>query len=190
MSSSQSKLSPAVVKLLEGNERFAKEPRTPALTLQELMGVTQPVLVITCMDPRVVPEEFCDFKTNEYGVLRTAGGRVKQTEREIAFVSAATPTTDIVIIHHTDCGKTHLSNDLIRKMLAGKKLGDENTKTLDFGEILDMDESVRHDVAFLRNSVYLDPKINVHGYVLELLTTGKLREVCVSWGKDAGEEKK
>ena len=46
-----------------------------------------------------------------------------------------------------------------------------------------MDESVRHDVQILRNSVYLDPKTNVRGFVLELMKDGKLREVTTSWGE-------
>lgn len=46
-----------------------------------------------------------------------------------------------------------------------------------------MDQSVRDDVETLRKSAYLHPSVNVRGYVLELMTTGKLREVVTSWGE-------
>ena len=46
-----------------------------------------------------------------------------------------------------------------------------------------MDQSVRDDVETLRKSSYLSPKANVHGYVYDMLTTGKLREVATRWGE-------
>jgi hypothetical protein len=88
----------------------------------------------------------------EFGCVRNAGGRVAQAEGEIAFACAAVDMDDIVIIHHEgitrstfslntdvryilDCGMQNMTNDIIRKKLAAKGLGNQTSATFDFGEI-------------------------------------------------------
>ncbi|KAL8276469.1 hypothetical protein RQP46_011119 [Phenoliferia psychrophenolica] len=118
-----------------------------------------------------------DFKSGEFAVVRNAGGRVAHVTSEIAFASAASDLTDILIVHHTDCGVSNMKNAMIRKRLADKGLGDASTAEWDFGEINDLDQSVKDDVATLRDSPYVSATTNVRGFVLDLMESGKLREV-------------
>ncbi|KAG9000333.1 hypothetical protein FRB94_011963 [Tulasnella sp. JGI-2019a] len=168
--------------LLKGNETYSKDHVAPPL-LRDLLPTLKGALIVTCMDPRVIPEHFGNFGRGEYGVVRNAGGRVAQITREIAFVCGASKTKDVIIIHHDDCGMSNFHNDALRKALAAKGLGDAGTATMDFGEILDLDESIRYDVAELRKSPYMANNVNIHGYALDLMTTGKLREVATSLGE-------
>lgn len=88
-----------------------------------------------------------------------------------------TAITDVVVVHHVDCGMTHLTNDFIRTNLKKEGLGDEKVDSFEFGEILDLEQSVRDDVKFLKASPYIKKEIRVSGYVFDLLKTGKLTAV-------------
>ncbi|KAK4705378.1 carbonic anhydrase, partial [Phenoliferia sp. Uapishka_3] len=122
--------------------------------------------------------------SGEFGVVRNAGGRVAHVTSEIAFVSAATELDDIIVVQHTDCGLFNMKNSMLRKKLADKGLGNETTVSWDFGEINDLDQSVKDDVAELRKSPYVSPKTNVRGYILDLMTSGRLREVQSLMGEN------
>ncbi|EHL03210.1 hypothetical protein M7I_0723 [Glarea lozoyensis 74030] len=94
------------------------------------------VILISCCDPRIIPEEFGLFKREEYVVVRNAGGRAEPAIRDICVLSTMTEITDVVVIHHSDCGMTHLTNDAIRSSMKSRGLGDEKLDTFEFGEIL------------------------------------------------------
>jgi carbonic anhydrase len=82
--------------------------------------------------------------------------------------------TDVVVVHHVDCGMTYVTNDFIRTNLKKEGLGDEKVDSFEFGEILDLEQSVRDDIKFLKASPYIKKEIRVSGYVFDLLKTGKL----------------
>lgn len=52
------------------------------------------------MDPRVVPEVFCQFNPGQFGVIRNGGGRAVNAEHDIAFLTNMLEFDDIVVIHH------------------------------------------------------------------------------------------
>jgi len=170
-------------RLLEGNKAFAARSYSPPNPfLHRATPNSERVLIISCMDPRVVPEHFCSFEPGHFAVVRNAGGRVAQATREIAFASAASNLGSILIIHHTDCGLSNLDNAALRARLAAKGLGDDSTSSFDFGEIKDLDQTVRDDVAAVRALPYVSPKTHVRGFVLDLMTSGELREIESSFG--------
>ncbi|KAK1247681.1 hypothetical protein MKX07_000569 [Trichoderma sp. CBMAI-0711] len=83
----------------------------------------------------------------------------------------------VIVIHHTDCGLTHLRNDYLHKCLTEKapEYADEIAK-VDFGEIVDLKASVVEDMMILKDSPYLRKDLKVYGYVYDI-KTGKLQEV-------------
>ena len=83
-------------------------------------GLTPPsTLLVTCSDPRVHPEEFFGLKPAEVGVTRIAGGRVRVVLKEIVmldtfFTSLGFGIKNLVIVHHTDCGGSHSTDEEAR----------------------------------------------------------------------------
>ena len=83
-------------------------------------------------------------------------------------------TTAIVVIHHTDCGMlTFSNNDLARKIEQdlGVDVGDR-----DFLPFVDLEQSVRDDVALLRSSPLIPQDIPISGAVYDV-RTGSVQEI-------------
>ncbi|PTB68147.1 carbonic anhydrase [Trichoderma citrinoviride] len=113
----------------------------------------------------------------EISEIRNAGGRASEALRSIICVDQMLGVGAVIVIHHTDCGLTHLRNDSLHKALTEKASGnaDEIAK-MDFGEILDLKASVVEDVKILKENPYLRRDLKVYGYVYDI-KTGKLEEV-------------
>ncbi|KAH6663064.1 carbonic anhydrase [Halenospora varia] len=110
-------------------------------------------------------------------VIRNAGGRAGPALRSIICLDHLVGVGTIVVIHHTDCGLTHLRDAQIRSSLTGKAPdhADEISK-MEFGEILDLKGSVVEDMKLLKETPYLRKDLNVYGYLYDI-KTGKLEEV-------------
>ena len=98
--------------LIKGNEYFAdlaKKNKELNKSLNELVkGQKPPVLVITCSDSRVSPEEVFSLGLGYLFVIRTAGNVIN--EGELATVEYAIEhlkVKRIVVLGHTHCGAVH-----------------------------------------------------------------------------------
>lgn len=90
----------------EANEEFQDEfesghlPAPPARKLA----------VVTCMDARLHPEAFMGFGFGDAHMIRNAGGRVSEDAlRSLVISQRMLGTEEVVVIHHTQCGKAHHS---------------------------------------------------------------------------------
>jgi carbonic anhydrase len=89
---------------------------------------------------------------------------------------------DIIVVHHSDCGLTHTTNDKIREQL--KEYVTEEEKTLadydkfDFGCMTaeSLPISVHEDVEFLKNHPWIRKETNIRGFMYDI-KTGLLHEV-------------
>lgn len=86
----------------EANEEFQDEfesghlPAPPARKLA----------VVTCMDARLHPEAFMGFGFGDAHMIRNAGGRVSEDAlRSLVISQRMLGTEEVVVIHHTECGK-------------------------------------------------------------------------------------
>ena len=79
---------------------------------------------VTCADPRCDPAQFFAPKPQEMVVFRNAGGRVEAILPDILAIDVLMALKHIVVVHHTDCGATMLSEDDIRTEL-GKVPGSD-----------------------------------------------------------------
>ncbi|KAF2812087.1 carbonic anhydrase [Mytilinidion resinicola] len=134
-------------------------------------------VIISCSDPRVIPEQYFDFGRGVAAVIRNAGGRTSDALRSLAALDALGNTDTVIIVHHTDCGMTHMPDAGVRKML--KERAPQLSKEIDrmkFGEITDVDESIRQDIALLRASPLISKTVTIVGFNLDILT-GQLTEV-------------
>jgi carbonic anhydrase len=133
------------------------------------------VAVLTCMDARLHPEKFLDLDVGDAHVIRNAGGRASQDAiRSLAISERLLGTTEIVVIHHTDCGMLTFQNaDLAAKIQTDLGV---NASNWDFLPFSDLEASVRDDVATLRNSPLIPRDIPISGAIYDV-RSGRLEEV-------------
>jgi carbonic anhydrase len=140
-------------------------PRSPRLQLA----------ILTCMDSRIDPDRILGLQEGDAHVIRNAGGRASEDAiRSLVISYRLLGTQEFVVIHHTDCGMQKITNDVMREELL-RDLG-ADVSHVDFLPIADPDETVRGDVAAIRNSPMVRDDINVSGFVYDVYT-GRLRQV-------------
>ncbi|KAI1123515.1 carbonic anhydrase [Nemania abortiva] len=72
-------------------------------------------MIFCCFDWRVKPEEFLGLKAEDGAILvRTGSGSPVKNIGEIVGLDALVGLTELIVIKHTDCGATHITDDQIR----------------------------------------------------------------------------
>jgi carbonic anhydrase len=133
------------------------------------------VAVLTCMDARLLPSRFLGLKEGDAHVIRNAGGRASDDAiRSLAISQQLLGTNEVVVIHHTDCGMLTFSNQDLREKL--KQQLNADAEGIDFLPFKDLEQSVRDDVATIKNSPLLLKNIEVSGFIYDV-RSGKLLPV-------------
>ena len=132
------------------------------------------VAVLTCMDARIDPARALGLEEGDAHVIRNAGGRAADALRSLVISEQLLGTTEIVVIHHTDCGMLTFSNDDLRTKV--KQELHTNADNIDFLPFKDVEQSVRDDVTFLRNSPLIPKSIDISGFIYDV-RSGKLLPV-------------
>jgi carbonic anhydrase len=133
------------------------------------------VAVLTCMDARLLPSRFLGLKEGDAHVIRNAGGRASDDAiRSLAISQQLLGTNEVVVIHHTDCGMLTFSNEDLREKL--KQQLNADAEGIDFLPFKDLEQSVRDDVATIKNSPLLLKNIEVSGFIYDV-RSGKLLPV-------------
>lgn len=133
------------------------------------------VVVLTCMDARLHPASFLGLELGDAHVIRNAGGRASDDAiRSLTISQQLLGTNEVVVIHHTDCGMVTFSNEDLRKKL--KQDLNADAEDIDFLPFKDLEQSVRDDVATIKNSPLLLKDIEVTGFIYDV-KTGKLLPV-------------
>lgn len=138
------------------------------------MPPARKVAVVACMDARLHPEKVLGLEIGDAHVIRNAGGRAKDAIRSLVISERLLGTTEIVVLHHTDCGMLTFSNE----QLADKVQADLGVDVHgeDFLPFSDLAQSVRDDVAILRASELIPQDIPISGAIYDV-TTGQVHEV-------------
>lgn len=161
---------------LEANRAYAKGFDRADLP----MPPGRHVAVLTCMDARLHPSEFLGLELGDAHVIRNAGGRASDDAiRSLVISQRLLGTTEIVVIHHTDCGMLTFSNEELASRIQ-QELGVE-VSGRDFLPFSDLEQSVREDIATLRRSPLMPDQIRISGAIYDV-NTGKLRTVDASSG--------
>jgi carbonic anhydrase len=157
--------------ILEANRAYAASFDGGALEIPP----ARPLLVLTCIDARLEPAEMLGLQVGDAHVLRNAGGRATDDAIRSALISSwLLGTREYVVIHHTDCGMTKFTDDVLHGMIrdaTGVDVSDDEYLTFS-----DVEQSVREDVARLRDLKTLPEGVTVTGLVYDV-RTGALREV-------------
>ncbi len=157
--------------LLAANERHAA-----AFTKGDLpMPPGRHVAILTCMDARLDPAKFLGLEEGDAHVIRNAGGRASADAlRSLIISQHLLGTTEVVVIHHTDCGMLTFGNEELQRRLQERFGADASG--LDFLPFSDLAQGVRDDVAAIRNSPFVPAEIPVRGFIYDV-RTGRLQPV-------------
>lgn len=76
------------------------------------------VAVVACMDARLNVYGILGLEDGEAHVIRNAGGVITDDEiRSLAISQRLLGTTEIILIHHTDCGMLTFTDDDFKRAI-------------------------------------------------------------------------
>ena len=154
---------------LKNNEAYAAQFEGP-LPLPPASHVA----VVACMDARLNVYGILGLKEGEAHVIRNAGGVVTDDEiRSLAISQRLLATTEIILIHHTDCGMLTFTDDSFKRLIQDET----GIKPQWAAEAFtDLAEDVRQSIARIKASPFIPHKEAIRGFVFDV-ATGKLNEV-------------
>ena len=132
------------------------------------------VAVVACMDARIETGRLLGLEEGDAHVIRNAGGVVTDDViRSLAISQRLLGTTEIVLIHHTDCGMETFSDDAVKAQI------EEDTglrPPFALEAFKDAAIDVRHSIRRIKASPYVPKKEQIRGFVYDV-ETGQLNEV-------------
>lgn len=132
------------------------------------------VAVLACMDARLDVFRMLGIKEGESHVIRNAGGVVTDDEiRSLAISQRLLGTTEIILIHHTDCGMLTFTDDAFKRSIQDETGIKPNWSAESFP---DVEEDVRQSLRRIESSPFITATTSLRGFVFDV-ATGKLNEV-------------
>src|SRR5246127_1432300 len=161
----------ATDEFLRNNAAYAEQFSGP-LPLPPGRGVA----VVACMDARLNVYAILGLKEGEAHVIRNAGGVVTDDEiRSLAISQRLLATTEIILIHHTDCGMLTFTDDDFKRTIQNET----GIKPPWSAEAFpDLAEDVRQSLHRIENSPFVTKHVSLRGFIFDV-ATGRLEEVTV-----------
>ena len=133
------------------------------------------VAIVTCMDSRLHVAHALGLALGDAHILRNAGGRVTEDViRSLVISQQQMDTREIVVLHHTDCGAQTFQNADFQAHL--QQTFGVDVSEQDFLPFTDVEESVREDIALLRECPLIPDDVIISGAVYDV-DTGRMTEV-------------
>jgi carbonic anhydrase len=133
------------------------------------------VAVLACMDARLDVNSALGLAEGDAHVIRNAGGVVTAGEiRSLAISQRLLGTTEIVLVHHTDCGMLTFDDEDFRSGIEAEVGHRPEWHSEAFA---DLEEDVRASRKRILDSPYIPIKDSVRGFVFDV-ATGRLTEVA------------
>jgi len=138
------------------------------------MPPSRQIAVVACMDARLNVYGILGLREGESHVIRNAGGVVTEDEiRSLAISQRLLGTTEIILIHHTDCGMLTFTDDAFKRAIQ-EETGIKPPWAAE--SFTDLSEDVRQSIGRIKASPFIPHKDRVRGFVFDV-ATGKLNEV-------------
>jgi carbonic anhydrase len=126
------------------------------------------------MDARLDVHRILGLQEGEAHVIRNAGGVVTDDAiRSLVISQRLLGTTEIILIHHTNCGMETFTDDVVKAEIE-RETGIRPSFSLE--AFADAEQDVRQSVARLEASPFLQHK-KIRGFVYDV-STGRLHEVA------------
>ena len=187
--SDDGKMSKVEKKLIKGNKKhMAKHGKK-----KEPEEAKKHAIIVTCMDARINPLNFGDFKDDQVYVCRNAGGRyTDDMSRSVTMAVRLFAVDQVLVVHHTDCGLEKVSDPEMRKLFAeslgpghlhgdtasGKDNRDKyhHSDNVAYLAFEDLEKSVIDDVFKFRQDALFSKHVSLSGYIYNI-ETGELHKV-------------
>ncbi|KAH6959562.1 carbonic anhydrase, partial [Ilyonectria sp. MPI-CAGE-AT-0026] len=129
---------------------------------------------VACADPRCDPQQFMQGRRGKIAAIRNLGGQAEISIHDVATLDSEFRFKELVVVHHTDCGVTHMTKDGVYAYLK-ENLPDATAAALEAFPIRifsNMEEGVRHDLEVVQKSPYLRKELtdSVRGFVFDIKT--------------------
>jgi carbonic anhydrase len=155
--------------LLANNARYAESFSGPLP-----LPPSKHIAVLACMDARLDVYRVLGLNEGEAHVIRNAGGVVTDDEiRSLAISQRLLGTTEIVLIHHTDCGMLTFTDEDFRSSIEQEVGVRPEWHSEAFPEL---EADVRASLRRILDSPFIPDKSSVRGFVFDV-ATGRLTEV-------------
>ena len=130
--------------------------------------------VVACMDARIETGGLLGLEEGDAHVIRNAGGVVTDDVlRSLVISQRLLGTTEIILIHHTDCGMVTFQDDAVKAQIEADT-GLRPPFALE--AFPDVAEDVRQSIRRIEACPYIPVKDSIRGFVYDV-ATGRLNEV-------------
>lgn len=152
------------------NERYVREQFVGLRPLQP----AREMAVVACMDSRMPVFALLGLEPGDAHIIRNAGGVVTDDViRSLVLSQRVMGTRGIVIVQHTDCGLTKISEDQMRAEL---EAATGIAPRFVFEAFRDPCANVRQSMRRLHTSPFLLYRDEILGYVYDV-ASGRMNEV-------------
>ena len=159
----------ATEQYLANNARYAQTFSGPLP-----MPPSAHVAVVACMDARLNVYGILGLGDGEAHVIRNAGGVITDDQiRSLAISQRLLGTSEIILIHHTDCGMLTFGDDDFRRQIQ-QETGIKPEWPAEAFD--DLEGDVRQSIARIKASPFIPHKDKVRGFIYDV-KTGRLTEV-------------
>ncbi len=161
---------PATDDLVRNSENYAASFAKGSLPMPPGLGVA----VLACMDARLDPARVLGLDEGDAHVIRNAGGvATEDAIRSLVISQRLLGTTEIILIHHTDCGMVTFTDDAVKQQILDD-VGIRPSFALE--AFPDAEEDVRQSIKRIKASPFIPHTDNIRGFVYDV-AKGKLNEV-------------
>jgi carbonic anhydrase len=156
--------------LLKNNETYRQSFSKGDLPLLPAQGVA----VLACMDARLDVHKILGLKEGDAHVIRNAGGVASDDAiRSLVISQRLLGTTEIILMHHTDCGMLTFTDDEVKQQIADE-VGFRPHFALE--SFTDLEDDVRESIARIKHSPFVPNKDQIRGFIYDV-ETGALDEI-------------
>ncbi len=156
--------------LVSNSENYAASFSKGDLPMPPGVGVA----VVACMDARLDPARVLGLEEGDAHVIRNAGGVISEDAiRSLVISQRLLGTTEIILIHHTDCGMVTFTDDAVKQQIL-EDVGIRPSFALE--SFPDAEEDVRQSIKRIQASPFIPHTDNIRGFVYDV-AKGKLNEV-------------
>ncbi|KAI8625036.1 carbonic anhydrase [Xylariaceae sp. FL1651] len=163
------------------SEEYVKT-HTPPPFIQDVPLSERPhTIIFCCADGRVNPLALFGLGLTDAIVIRNAGCGIPRMINDLFLLDQFADLREILIISHTDCGLTHVTDDGVRDSLKRRVPGhDEEIDSIYVGSFKVYSDRVKSDANYIRNHPLVRKELadNIYGAVYDI-KTGKVTRIEV-----------
>jgi carbonic anhydrase len=167
--------------LLGRNRAYADRHGTVHVPVRPRLGV----VIVTCMDSRIDVLAAFGLELGDAHIVRNVGGRVTEdTIRSVAVSSGLLGTRRVLVLGHTNCGLTGISETQVRSQLADAGADASAVASMEFLTTSELEDRLRLDATTLIESPVLPLGLWVAAGIFDV-ETGRIQMVTEPASNDA-----